>query len=112
MNKHLKSFLQSYLDWVILGAPESGINNPNRFHRAYALCDNLSEYVRRMVRNNDLSHGWAMVIQDELEVLFVDDDLDTNYPFGEEAFHHGCAMHTHHTNEDRIDWIRKQLEVK
>lgn len=110
MNKHLKSFLQSYLDWAILGAPEVGSNNPNRFVRAYALCDNLSDQVRRLIRNNDMSRGAGLIIQDELEALFADDDLDTNYPFGEKEFHHECAMRTHHTNEDRIDWIRKQLE--
>lgn len=112
MNKHLKEFLQLYLDWAILGAPETEEENPHNLNRSFGLCCNLNGYIWMMttVEQSGVTRDEACIIEDELGALFTDDDLDEIYPFGEDEFHNGCEHRTHHMNHNRINWIRKQLE--
>lgn len=111
MSEYLKDFLQSYLDWVILGAPETEMDNQNNFNRAYGLCDNLNDYLWNVQETKEcLTRREIWELRDDFEELFIEDGLNSSYPFGEDDFHIESELRTHHMNPNRINWIRKQLE--
>ena len=109
MSECLLKFLKDYLAWVERGAP---CQNQFRFYRGYALCDNITNTLWAGASNVYFGGGSAADVKNELHAMFANEGLDSWYPFGEDEFREGHYNHTHHENEDRLAWVRKQLEVQ
>ncbi|MDI9686588.1 hypothetical protein [Burkholderia cenocepacia] len=95
MSKLMREFLSAYLEWVEAGAPQS-----DPFERELGLCSNADRYPG-VVAIGELDH--------ELGQLFARSGLNEVYPFGEARYWEDFAAEAQHLNEQRLAWIREQL---
>ena len=104
MSERMEMYLTEYLAWVEAGAPE-----PAHFDTWMGLCTNILYWGRF----RHLSVSGKQSMQHELSELLKASGLPTAYPFGgNDRYCHEGATHTHHKNELRLAWVRKQLGVK
>jgi hypothetical protein len=98
MSDLMKEFFKAYLKW----ATEGGESEQMKSH--VGLCTNLWYWSQEMAE--------SVSLEEELEtMLSTDFDGDISYPFGG---YHTYLVHnnssTQHTNQLRLDWVKKQLE--
>lgn len=101
MSERLRQFLSAYLTWADAGAPDT-----NGLMRSQGLCGNLNFYAAM--------HGWEEVwnLEFELEVMFKEDGLCLGYPFGLKVYLEEAETLTHHENQERLNWVRRRLNVE
>lgn len=92
----MKAFLQDYLTWVDAGAPDQ-----EPYWRQFGLCQAARMYMKS--NNLDFSLTW------ELELLFIQEDKDTEYPFGHYNYITRANDKTQHEDPIRLDWIKKTI---
>ena len=93
LSSELREFLQSWLQWAELGAP-----NVRIFDRTKGLCYCTMSWEER----------YDVDIIAELDDLF----LDERYPFGMKEYADASKDGTMHLDVNRLTWVRKQLCVK
>lgn len=106
MNQHLLTFLTRYLAWAESDA------STMEFKAAYGLCENFTHWMDSGAFPEQMTHfEWVELRFSLIELL--DWYTDSNYPFGgSDRYYNEMADRSHHRNELRLAWVRKQLEVK
>ncbi|RQU14211.1 hypothetical protein DF152_17255 [Burkholderia cenocepacia] len=98
MSKEMREYLAAYLAWVEAGAPDG-----SPFRRAWGLCSNVDLFGFAD------SEAYARVAV-ELSESFVSSGVDPDYPFGGfSVYWDDSERGRHHENEQRLAWIREQL---
>lgn len=111
MSDDLKAFLRAWLDWAEAGAPDSDRHtkrNPNRFEGECGLCSNTYNFEELALDVHPEDTGR---LEDELHDLFTEQGLNTDYPFGRDAYDRDADHGTQHRNTSRLLWVRTQLEA-
>lgn len=109
MSELIKQYLTEYLAWAEADAPVHETLNPD-----HPICSNARLWARAGKQETRLaSQGVddANQMVCELKDMFVRDDMDIWFPFGEATFTRECRFSAHHRNPDRLAWVRKQLGV-
>lgn len=101
MNEDLYQFFKEWLEWAESPKPEG------RFSRRYGLCLNLRY---RYLPNYPPDHPRCFDLQTRLERLLEKDFGSSDYPFGDEAYHHRSVKYTQHLDPNRLAWVRKKVQ--
>jgi hypothetical protein len=99
MSDLMRAFLQSWLDWVIDGAPAYA-----PYSRANGLCESRRDFPP-CIQSREVRYA----LGDELSDMFNADELDEVYPFGEAAYDTACFTKTQHQDETRLRWVCEKL---
>ena len=103
MFNQLAEFYKAYSDWIDAGAPES-----EPFSRRSGLCGSLCLHLTSKGCNY-LARDMALQL---MRSQFINAGLSRNYPFNnsENSYYVECIDGTIHTNNNRIQWVKKEWQ--
>lgn len=109
MTPLLRRVLTEWLEWATNGAPPHPL-----FSTSTGLCDTVFDYCDRQGHTADLcSEFEALLIRDfgyDSEGLSMGRKWAPSYPFGgQKRWGYDFKMDSMHTNELRLEWVRKVL---
>lgn len=91
----LNQYLKSYLAWATSEEPD------DTYSKQSGLCYNLCGFIPDIQSQN--------LLEAELKYRLIESDLNQAYPFGEYSYYLDTLEATHHKNENRLNWIRKEI---
>lgn len=97
MTPTLRDFLQAYADWAYLGKA-----NVYDFDPYFGLCSALKQYCYHYPHLNPIE------MSQDLTWLFINDGLNSKYPFGEDDYNSRADMRT---GPKRRAWVLSKLEL-
>lgn len=127
MSPMMKRFLTSYLAWAkAMNAGESTEGMPD-YSRYVGLCCNTMEYVSftndTEVEPDNMPDYWheyqsgdvvcvaSDALRDELEYMFIDDNLRGAFPFGYENYNDCMGKGNMYACPKRLAWVESKVGV-
>lgn len=117
MSPMMVRFLKAWLAWsdARIAADTEGRVYPKgwdgfEFNDEYGLCSNSSDFHDAEIADGRFDYNEdAGSLYDELQCMFKDDCLDTDYPFGEGYYDDMSNEGTQYTCPVRREWVREKL---
>ena len=104
MNKIINEFFKCYLNWVLAGHPDTKM-----FVNRLGLCAMLTRFTRRL----EMPAYERSRLQDELALMFMNDDMHMDFPFNAgnmDAWNHEMYSGIgHQPNTNRVMWVKSKV---